>query len=482
MHFPDRIYGLEFEYGVMNRDTSGAFSAFDEKEQQQALALIMNPIDNSIFSSFRNRLWHSNGSCSYVDTGNHPEHATVECLSVRDAVIYAKASDVLMNKIFARTSPFGKKIHLFKNNLAVNDATQKYFSFGCHENYHIANKSLHVQALVPFLITRQIIDGAGWWHKDPLTTDISYSLSQRALIIEREINTSTLQDRGILNNKETNDTGPAPRLHLILGDSNILEFAIYLKLGTVSLVLALIEGSKVPHIPLLDPVGTLRKIALNGNPFEPCVGETPIHSKSPLEIQAIYLEAARKELSMGSFASQKTEVELKHVALCWEQALNAMYNRDMKWMLGRIDHVTKKYLADREIARKHITDPSEAFALKKDFDIFYHNVTHTALQKRMNEKWADKRIVTDAEIERACIEPPHNTRAVLRSRFINMVIAHNLTNNLNVDWDHCRSIKNPLVNFNLPDPFVYESADFDNFLFSFPTVCNQASPPDDCDE
>lgn len=480
MYFPNRIYGLEFEYGVMNQDINGAFSAFDEKAQQQALALIMNPIGNSIFSSFRNRLWHSNGSCSYIDTGDHPEHATAECLSIRDAVIQAKVGDVLMNKIFARTSPSGKKIHLFKNNLAFNDATQKYFSFGCHENYHIAHKSLHVHPLVPFLITRQIIDGAGWWHKDPLTSDISYSLSQRALVIEREINTSTLFDRGILNNKETNDTGPAPRLHLILGDSNILEFAMYLKLGTVSLVLALIEGSNVPRIPLLDSVGILRKIALNGDPMEACVGTTLENSKSPFDVQTIYLEAARKELATGTFGSEETEAELKHVALCWEQVLNAIYNRDIRWMLGRIDHVTKKYLADREVVRKNITDPSEAFSFRKDFDIFYHNVTHTTLLERMNEKWADRRIVTDAEIERACIESPRNTRATLRSRFINMAIAHNLTNNLNVDWDHCRSTINPLATFNLPDPFVYKSIDFDDFLCLFPTVCNEIPP--DCYE
>ena len=477
MHFPNRIYGLEFEYGVMSQNTSGVFATFNESEEQQILGLITRPINNSILSTFRVRLWHTNGSCSYVDTGNHPEHATAECLSIRDAVTCAKAGDILMNRILARTCPSDKKIHLFKNNLAFNDIAQRYFSYGCHENYHIANKSLYVHALVPFLITRQIIDGAGWWHKDPLTTDVSYSLSQRALIIEREISGSTVQDRGILNNKETTDTGPAPRLHLILGDSNILEFAMYLKLGTVSLVLALIEGGKVPCIPLLDSVGTLRKIALNGDPLNPCIGQTPEDNKSPFDVQTIYLEAARKELATGTFGSEETEAELKHVALCWEQALNALYNRDIKWMLGRIDYATKKYLADQEIRRKNITDSSEAYSFKKDFDIFYHNVTQTALQKRMNEKWADRRIITDAEIERASIEPPHNTRATLRSQFINMTIDHHLTNHISLDWDHCRSTKNPLANFNLTDPFLYESADFKEFLCSFPTVSKETPSP-----
>jgi len=472
MHFPDRIYGLEFEYGAMNQDSYGVFS---ETKELQPLSLIAKPICGSLFSLPRPRQWHSNGSSSYVDTGNHPEHATTECLSVRDAVIYAKAGDILMNQIFARTFTSGETIHLFKNNLSFDANKRGYFSFGCHENYHMANKFLFMTPLIPLLITRQILDGAGWWHRRGDSDEVCYALSQRALIMEREKNSLTLYDRGILNDKETTDTGPAGRFHLILGDSNILEFAMYLKLGTVSLVLALIEGKKVPAVPCLDPILTLKNIALNGDPLEQCVGDpSQNYAQSPFEVQTIYLEAARKELKEGTFDSEETETELKHIALCWEQALNAIYNHDIKWMLGRIDHVTKKYLVDREIARRNITDASDAFSFRKDLDIFYHDITHGVWQKRMETTWADRRIVTDREIEHALTNAPRRTRAALRSQFIKTVIEHDLVNHIRMDWSYCHA-SNMKTIFDLPDPFCYESDDFNAFLLSFPALCNAPS-------
>ena len=477
MHFPERIYGLEFEYGVMNQSQCGIFY---ESTEQEMLQSILRPLGDSVSGGFpRARIWHTNGSCSYVDTGSHPEHATAECLSVRDAIIYAKAGDILMNRIFACAYSPDKVTHLFKNNLAYNhDPLKGYVTFGCHENYHIASQSLSMHRLIPLLISRQIIDGAGWWHKNPLSDDVCYALSQRGLIIESEISPSTIQNRGILNNKEVNDTGPAPRLHLILGDSNILEFAMYLKLGTVSLVLSLIENKKVPHIPCMDPVTALQKITLHGDPFDPCIGETDASRKSPFDIQTIYLQAAQKELMHGSFASEKTEAELKHIGLCWEQALNAIYNRDIPWMIGRFDHVTKKSMIDREVARNHITDSSEAFLFRKNLDIFYHDITHGAWQKRMNAAWPDKRIVTDAEIERAVTEPPINTRANMRSRFLKLAIEHNFAGSIGIDWAVCH-LKHPETNFDLPDPFLYESSEFDAFLMQLPASCKNASPGHD---
>ena len=117
MRFPDRIYGLEFEYGAMNQDARGVFS---ETKDLQPLSLIAKPINGSLYGLPRPRQWHINGSCSYVDTGYHPEHATAECRSVRDAVIQAKAGDILMNQIFARTFASGETIHLFKNNIGFH--------------------------------------------------------------------------------------------------------------------------------------------------------------------------------------------------------------------------------------------------------------------------------------------------------------------------------------------------------------------------
>ncbi len=454
MHFPNRIYGLEFEHGVQECDSSGSF----HEEGAANDNFILHPLEDSVFNTTRMRRWHSNGSCSYIDTGGHPEHATAECLSIRDAVLYAKAGDAIMNKIFGRMLPSGNTMHLFKNNLALNEFLVHSMSYGCHENYHTSVQKLPVMRLIPLLITRQIIDGAGWFSKD------NYILSQRALVMVRDISSNTLSERGIINDKDGSDTGPTPRHHIICGDSNILEFAMYLKLGTVALTLALIESDKVPQVPCLTPVMTMQLIAQSTDPFLPCIGVAATGQKSAYDVQVMYLEVAQRELESGSFDSEETEAELKHVALCWEQTLNAIYNRDISWMLGRLDHVTKKFLADREVARSKLTDPMEIFLMKKDIDLLYHDITPGSLPYRMNDAWPERRILTDAQIDRAVTEPPKNTRAYMRSRFIRRVIEQNNSAQNILNWEKCGFSGNDGESFYLPDPFQTESPEFEQFL------------------
>ena len=458
MHFPDRVYGLEHEYGFIDLLPSGSF----QQSSCTNIEFMTEAIPGSVLSRIgRLRMWHPNGSCSYVDTGNHPEHATAECRSVRDAVCHAKAGDLLINQIFSRPHFWPFKLHLFKNNIGYHDKMNLYTSFGCHENYMAKEPASFLSTLGPLLITRQIIDGAGWWC-EAKTSSCAYHLSQRALMMEYAVNSSTVQGRGIWNNKTTNDSGKAPRIHIICGDSNILEFAAYLKIGAVALILALIEANKSPCIPILDPVRTMQIISSSADPFRACVGETSGESKSAFDIQTIYLEAARKELAAGSFDSEDTEAELKHIALCWEQALNAIYNRDIKWMLGRLDHVTKKYLTDREVARRRLTDPDEIFSLRKDMDIMYHNIMNMSLQERMNRTWADRRILTDQEVEQACAKPP-KTRASIRSRFIAYAIEHDIYP-LHIDWAYVGFRASYDDCFAIQDPLAHESADLDPFL------------------
>ncbi|MDZ4285902.1 MAG: proteasome accessory factor PafA2 family protein, partial [Candidatus Sungbacteria bacterium] len=159
---------------------------------------------------------------------------------------------------------------------------------------------------------------------------------------------------------------------------------------------------------------------------------------------------------------------LKHVALCWEQTLNAIYDRDISWMLGRLDHVTKKYLGEREVAQSKLTDPMQIFLMKKDIDLLYHDITPGSLQYRMNTAWPDKRILTDAQIERAVIEPPKNTRAYMRSRFIRRAMAHKGAAQMILNWEKSGFSSNDGESFYMPDPFQTENAEFDKFLEAFP--------------
>ncbi|MEK9195682.1 MAG: proteasome accessory factor PafA2 family protein, partial [Patescibacteria group bacterium] len=254
--------------------------------------------------------------------------------------------------------------------------------------------------------------------------------------------------------------------HLILGDSNILEFAMYLKLGTVSLVLSLIENEKVPHIPCMDPVTALQKITLHGDPFDPCIGETDISRKSPFDIQTIYLQAAQKELAQGSFASEKTEAELKHIGLCWEQALNAIYNRDIPWMIGRFDHVTKKYLCKQAMRYRRQENPRDIYSTLKDIDIFYHEIIVRKFQDRMNAAWPNRRLLNDKEIREAMSNPPANTRAMCRGAYIDFLHDHPHHNTMaTIEWASLKqTIGTAEYVFNCPDPLEWNKEEFNLFM------------------
>jgi len=314
-----------------------------------------------------------------------------------------------------------------------------------------------VMRLIPLLITRQIIDGAGWFGKD------NYILSQRALVMVHDISSKTLSDRGIINDKDGSDTGPTPRHHIICGDSNILEFAMYLKLGTVALTLALIEGGKIPHVPCLTPVATMQLIAQSADPFLLCVGDQVTGQKSAYDVQVMYLEAARHELESGSFDSEETEAELKHVALCWEQTLNAIYTRDRAWMLGRLDHVTKKYLGEYQLRRSMPDDP---FSTLKDIETLYHGITDRTFQNRLNGAWSDRRLLHDEEVADAMINPPPHTRAICRSRYLNLLMSYGIKRCDYIDWS---SFKNDItfpekLVYDCPHPLIWNEEKFETFL------------------
>ncbi|MDP3778650.1 MAG: proteasome accessory factor PafA2 family protein, partial [bacterium] len=328
MHFPERVYGTENEHGITRIFPDGTFNGINDSMPNYMPSIAIKWIPQSVhcYAPGHPRIWHSNGGSTYVDTGYHPEHSTPECRSIRDAVRYNKAGEFLIAQVFDEPmSPIGKLL-LFKNNIGLNEEGQPCGEFGAHENYMVYTSQIRDTKkgpwLIPFLITRQIMDGAGLWSHG------GYSFSQRAHAITKEFGSGTTSDRPLINTKSTADTGNQERLHLILGDANILEFATYLKIGTTALVLNLIEGRQVPQIICASSVEDMKEVCAHYDALEPLVellhADGTKDKKSAYETQVIYLEAAQRELASGSFDSEETEAELKHVALCWEQTLNAI--------------------------------------------------------------------------------------------------------------------------------------------------------------
>ena len=85
---------------------------------------------------------------------------------------------------------------------------------------------------IPYLISRQIFTGAGKVVTNAKGT--TYSMSQRAEHIWESISSATTRSRPIINTRDEPHADPEHyrRLHVIVGDSNMSEFATYLKVGT----------------------------------------------------------------------------------------------------------------------------------------------------------------------------------------------------------------------------------------------------------
>lgn len=457
MRVPERVYGFEHEFGyvLVSRDQDDL-----QSHETCFVPTIANDRGYSLYPTralgSNGRVWHPNGSCSYIDTGDHPEHATAECRSVRDLVCHAKAGEFLIQNSIIPTPLVD--LHLFKNNLGCNSRGDADGDFGCHDNYlsHLFDPADRdaCNRLIPFLITRQILDGAGWWDKDG-----TYFFSQRALVMKAPMG-KTSGERPLVQHKNTHDTGFSRRLQLICGDSTILDVATFLKVGTTSLVLSLLENGWDPGLPCSAPIHALRAFARDADAHKKVtMGTGPTFSA--LEVQAIYCEAARRLIRDAEFDSEATEAEMRMVVDLWERAISAIWTGDEEWMQGRLDWATKRFLAERAITRSLLTDPDEIKTLRKDIDIRYHDITDRTLQNFMNRRWADRRLVTDAEIEHAKDSPPLGTRAQLRGKFISWAMRNKQS--CHVDWTVLRHLWNE-SDIRIADPLCSKSQELEDLM------------------
>ncbi|MDP3779349.1 MAG: proteasome accessory factor PafA2 family protein [bacterium] len=435
MLIPDRAYGMEIEYGCILKSLGRVLPLSEWPADFLSSYLFRRADRQAGVMPAHARFWRANGSLTYIDTG-HPEHAAPESRSIRDAMIYSQAGDRIIADIFGETTDYGKlEIMLFRNNIAPeNDTT--LVTYGCHENYLAYGLTPYAPTAVqgardtflsPFLITRQILDGTGYWNDDG-----TFFLSQRARIFGRNAHESLGHPLAVGVKYE----GYAPRIHLIYGDSNMLDVATFLKLGTTSLMLALIEDAASPPIAIHFPLRELDHIARSG-PMERVVCLMNGDMMSAHQIQTMYWEAARRLVSQSRFESPETKAEMELVLNLWEQALNAIEHNDIDWMLGRIDWATKRWLVDRELIKRNGVDSSVRAGIRGDICLMYHLINNPAsLQKRMQKFWRDRRMATDTEIVHAMNNPPQGTRAQYRGAVIRAAIDGRMHHGLAVDWHH----------------------------------------------
>jgi Pup amidohydrolase len=352
----------------------------------------------------------TNGARLYVDHA-HPEYSAPEVTNARDAVIWDKAGERIMEEaaIKAASVPGQPRLQLYKNNVDGKGA-----SYGTHENYLMARSTPFtsvIGGLTPFFTSRQVFCGAGRVGVGASGDHAGFQLSQRADYIEVEVGLETTLKRGIINTRDEPhaDADKYRRLHVIIGDANLAEYATYLKVGSTSLVLDMIEaGRRFDDLRLADPVRAVHTISHDPT-LKATVELTGGRKFSGLDLQFAYHERAARFLASEGTGDRVAA----HVLKTWGEVLDALA-RDPMECADRLDWPAKLRLLEGYRSRDGLAWGSPRLQL---VDLQYADVRlDKGLYNRLVTRGSMKRLVSEEEVRVAVTTPPEDTRAYFRGR------------------------------------------------------------------
>ena len=353
----------------------------------------------------------TNGARLYVDHA-HPEYSTPEVTNPRDVVLWDKAGERIMaeaSRRAAQSVPGQPPIQLYKNN-----TDNKGQSYGSHENYLMSRATPFadiVRHLTPFFVSRQVVAGQGRVGVGQDGRGEGFQLSQRADFFEVEVGLETTLKRPIINTRDEPhaDAERYRRLHVIIGDANLSETSTYLKLGTTSLVLAMIEDKFLTvDLSVEEPVSSLRAVS-HDPALKHLLTLRSGRRLTAVQLQMEYLEQARKyvEDRFGDDVDAQTADVLDR----WESVL-ARLEQDPMLCARELDWVAKLRLLEGYRSRDGLGWNSPRLQL---VDLQYSDVRpEKGLYARLVARGAMERLVSEDEVLSAVEHAPEDTRAYFR--------------------------------------------------------------------
>jgi proteasome accessory factor A len=445
-----KVCGIETEYGIIfkggdvnpitassiivnaysqGKDDLVGWDYIDEHPGNDARGY---SLDDYLFPEYESQLVNTvltNGARYYVDHA-HPEISTPECRNALEAVLFDRAGEEIIRSSMQLANeglPEHSEIVIYKNN-----SDGKGNSYGCHENYLVSRQtpfSQIAQQITTHFVTRQIFCGAGKVGAEHRglsgkgAYQPAFQISQRADFFEEEIGLETTLKRPIVNTRDEPHCDPTKyrRLHVIAGDANMSEVATLLKLGTTSIVLAMIEDDAFPeHLVIKDPVHAIRQVS-HDTSLSACIMMSDGRMLSALQVQLEILEAAIRYANRYGLESVD-DVVGNDVLLRWASVLDGL-ETDPLLVANIVDWIAKKRIVDG-FAQRHNLQIDDARL--KAIDLQYHDMRVDkclALRAGLVELCAKPDVMT------AMVKPPESTRAFFRGtvlqRWPNDVIAAN---------------------------------------------------------
>jgi proteasome accessory factor A len=420
-----RIYGVETEFGVTCTFHGQRRLSPDEVARYLFRRVVSWGRSSNVFLR--------NGSRLYLDVGSHPEYATAECDSLTQLVAHDKAGERILEDLLLDAERrladegIGGDIFLFKNN---TDSAGN--SYGCHENYLVGRSgefSRIADVLLPFLVTRQLIAGAGKVLQTP--RGAVFCLSQRAEHIWEGVSSATTRSRPIINTRDEPhaDAERYRRLHVIVGDSNMSEVTTLLKVGTTHLVLEMIEqGVQFRDFTLDNPIRAIREISHDLS------GRRPVRLAGGREASALDIQREYHARAVEHVARRGSDPVTDRVVELWGRTLDAVERQDLSLIDREVDWAIKHRLVQRYRSKHDLGLSSPRVA---QLDLAYHDIRRgRGIFDLLQRKDMVDRVTDDGEIEAAKDTPPQSTRAKLRGDFI--AAAQAAGRDFTVDWVHLK--------------------------------------------
>lgn len=362
------------------------------------------------FQEIKSDLVLSNGARFYNDHA-HPEYSTPECTTLREIVAQEKAGERILAECARRRNAHlreNERVCLYKNNTDFLG-----HSYGCHDNYLMRRDvpwDRIVAGALPFLVTRQIFAGAGKMGIEAESAPGqpgAFQISQRADFFSALVSIDTMNRRPLVNTRDEPhaDASKYRRFHVIIGDSNMSEWATAMKLGTTALVLELIENGKAPQLEIAQPIDAAKSISRDQN-YDWIIELRDGRKISAIEVQRLYLGAAQK---------LNRDEEKDWVLREWESVLNDL-TRDVMICRDRVDWAAKKFLLNQlqEEEKLAWSDP-----WLQSIDLEYHNIElDRGLYYELVRHDSMRRVINEDEIRHAIFSPPETTRAFFRGRAV----------------------------------------------------------------
>ncbi len=438
-----RIFGIETEYGVTCTFHGQRRLSPDEVARYLFRKVVAWGRSSNVFLR--------NGSRLYLDVGSHPEYATAECDSVPQLVAHDRAGERILEGLVLDAEQrlveegINGDVYLFKNN---TDSAGN--SYGCHENFLIERQGDFARisdGLVPFLISRQVIAGAGKVLQTP--RGAVYCLSQRADHIWEGVSSATTRSRPIINTRDEPhaDADLYRRLHVIVGDSNMSETTTMLKVGSADLVLQMLEAGVIMRdMSLENPIRAIREMSHD------VTGRKTVKLSTGRELSAIDMqwEYFQKASEFAERRGLTDNPVHRRVLELWGRALKAIEADDLTLIDREIDWAIKRRLLERYMLKHSLDLNSPRIA---QLDLAYHDISRNrGVFYLMEAKGLVDRVTTDLAVFEAKSVPPQTTRAKLRGDFVRR--AQERQRDFTVDWVHLKLNDQAQRTVLCKDPFL----------------------------